>query len=761
MGISERIKKWLEKLIVSPFFLVFGALVVFTLGTMFGMGYLRYYVDGESINRRAVHAHLVLNLWENPQFLPGELNLLKGNQEATLSEDGKTKIVTRSFSRDNTDLYISELGEKGWSKPVALSGFINTGYDERGPSLSRDGNWLVFQSNRPDTIGGYDLYISQRVGDRWSEPTNLGPGINTVADEAYGIIANDGQTLFFSSNRIPGKTTAVGERETKEDWDIYQACLVEEGSVTDQLLPVYGTPEPVSVINTDANETHAAVPNGSNFLYFASDREDGLGGYDIWVSRFFDGQYIEPENLGKPVNSHLDEMYPTFSERGKTLHFVSNVYSFHPQALKYYSSRSKQVLSRFDYDLLRNVILVILLMVLAGYAIHYLLKFLLDSELKLLPRCLIASFLLHLILAALTGSLFITSKIEETLSQNLQEMTVNMNALARESISVAIRESVASLPKVEAPSALEQLEIEVPLKVETPVNQSVNPYPDRVRVEQTAVSPQQITQVRQAPSRIEAASTKQMVAKMNFSDSNLMMETPEGIIQSGEGEAIDPNADPKPQDAVEEPFESRRLVENRLEGDSFDPLDALQGQIQDTITQAVQSGSIGEASRSKLSGNLSSQIKKGIRDSLSEDNDLELATSSPTSLALGEESGALLFEPMFVMEVVKEDEEEEDQEFLDFLSLTSERMNYMRKFGFDLQFAKQPRVAPSGTLGELYTFEEFRRVSRKDDEDELSEATDMLKANVPMLDMDADTELEIPEYMLEDLESSESIRPVF
>jgi hypothetical protein len=760
MAFSEHVKKWGERIIVSPFFLVFGALVVFTLGTMFGMGYLRYYVDGESINRRAVHSNLILNLWENPNFLPGELNLLKGNQEATLSEDGKMMIVTRRFSRENTDLYISELGENGWSKPVALSGFINTGYDERGPSLSRDGNWLLFQSNRPDTIGGYDLYISQRVGDRWSEPTNLGPGINTRADEAYGVLAENGRALFFSSNKDETSEQNADGTIPTADWDIYRASLIEEGDITTQLLPIYGVPVAVDVVNTEANETHAAVPNGSRFLYFSSDRDDGLGGYDLWVSRYFDGSYIEPENLGKPVNSSLDEMYPTFGERGETLHFVSNVYSFHPEALKIYSARSKQVLSKFDYDLLRNVILIILLLVLVGYAIHYLLKFLLDSELKLLPRCLIASFLLHLILAALTGSLFITSKIEETISSNLQEMTVNMNALARESISVAIRESIASLPRVEAPSALERVEIEVPLEVETPVHQSVNPFPDSVSVQQTAVSPQQVTQVRQAPSRIEAASTQQMVAKMNFSDSNLMMETPEGIIQSGDGSEIDPNADPQPRETVEETIESRRLVENRLEGDSFDPLDALQGEMQDTITQAVQSGSIGEASRSRLSGSLSSEITRGIRDSLTDENDLELATSSPTSLALGTESGALLFDPSFILEVIEEDEEEEELEFLDFLSSATERMAFSRRFGYDLDFADRRKLASAGELGEQYAFEEFKKVTRTTKKDSLGEATDMLKAAVPMLDMEADTELEIPEYMLEDIEESE-VRPVF
>ena len=489
MGISENIKKALRKFIVSPFFLVLAALIVFSLGMLFGLGYLRYYVDGGSINRRAIHSTLVLNLWEQPEFLPGDLNLLKGNQEATLSEDGNTLILSRTFSRDNMDLFISNRTPDGWTKPVALSGFINTGYDERGPSLSRDGNWLLFQSNRPSTYGGYDLYISQRIGDRWSEPVNLGEAVNSKEDDGYASFGPFARSIFFSSKR-PKPIEAVVESEKQKtsataedtsDWDLYQSMVVLEGVVASQTLPIYGPATYLSHINTEADELQASVPEGSDLLYFSSDREGGIGGFDIWMSRLFAGAYIEPENIGKPVNSAMDESFPTFSSRGSQMVFVSNLYSIHPRALKYYSTQSRQVLSRFDYVLLRNVLLIILLLTLAGLAIHYLLKLLLDSELKLLPRCLIASFLLHLILAALSGSLYLTSKIEENIETNLQEMTVNMNALAQESIAVAIRESISSLPKVQAPDTMQQLEVEVPLQTETPINNRVNPYRIRWR----------------------------------------------------------------------------------------------------------------------------------------------------------------------------------------------------------------------------------------------------------------------------------------
>jgi hypothetical protein len=758
MGFSEHIKRVMRKVIISPFFLVFGALVVFSLGLLFGLGYLRYYVDGNTINRRAIDSTLILNLWEEPHFLPGDLNLLKGNQEATISEDGKTMILARMFSRNNTDLFFSNHTETGWSKPVALSGFINTGYEERGPHLSRDGKWLMFQSNRPDTHGGFDLYISQKIGDRWTEPVNLGDGVNSEFDEGFASFSPDGSQIFFSSNRPKSGEKIVGEGPEKKeagDWDIYRANALVRGLPEVDLLPIYGDSSILENVNTEADEIHVVMPAAGKNLYFSSNRKGGIGGYDIWMSRIFEDAFIHPENLGKPINSDKDEMYPAFADRGTQLIFVSNVYSIHPRALKYYASQSHEVLSLFDYVLLRNVLLIVLLLVIAGVAIHYLLKFLLDSELKLLPRCLIASFLLHLILAALTGSMFITSRIEEQISSNLQEMTVNMNALTRESISVAIRESVSSLPKIQAPSAVEQFEVEVPLKTETPINNRVNPYPDRVSVKETAMASERMTQVRQAPSTIDAAETMQRVAKLNFTNANLTMESPEGVIQSGEGDQLDPSTDPKP---VQERMEPRRVVEMDM---PIQPVDSIEGTFDDTITEAVQSGSIASASRSQISGNLSNEISKRIKDSLIDEKTLEIASSSPTSIAFEKAYGSIIFDARFTLEVLKEeDEEEETNRFVDFLSASIGRTANDRDFGFDRKLQESNVPSSDGKMGEQYEFEKFKQVTKRDRTGSLSDISDILKANMPNLVMEEDSELEIPEYMLEDSDRKD-IRPVF
>ena len=94
---------------------------------------------------------------------------------------------------------------------------INTPYHEAGGSLSPDGNMMVFASDRPGGMAAgmaaaaqdaqwaaFDLWMSERVGDDWSEPVNLGPTVNTEWEERNAQISHDGTMLYFRSNRPGG-----------------------------------------------------------------------------------------------------------------------------------------------------------------------------------------------------------------------------------------------------------------------------------------------------------------------------------------------------------------------------------------------------------------------------------------------------------------------------------------------------------------------------------------------------------------------------
>jgi tetratricopeptide (TPR) repeat protein len=144
------------------------------------------------------------NTWHSASSLPGEINTNMNEGAQNISQDGQWLIFTGCNFPDgygSCDLYISYLTDEGWSTPVNLGSRINTEFWESAPSLSPDKRDLYFASRRPGGYGGSDIYVSHRLPNgKWSEPENLGPSVNTAGDESTPFIHADNQTLYFTSN---------------------------------------------------------------------------------------------------------------------------------------------------------------------------------------------------------------------------------------------------------------------------------------------------------------------------------------------------------------------------------------------------------------------------------------------------------------------------------------------------------------------------------------------------------------------------------
>ena len=150
----------------------------------------------------------VNGVWSKSQSLPGNINTNENEGAQNISQDGQWLIFTGCNFPDghgSCDLYISYLTADGWSTPENLGDSINTEDWESAPSLSPDKRDLYFASRRPDGYGGSDIYVSHRLlNGRWSSPENLGPTINTIGDEGTPFIHADNQSLYFTSNGHPG-----------------------------------------------------------------------------------------------------------------------------------------------------------------------------------------------------------------------------------------------------------------------------------------------------------------------------------------------------------------------------------------------------------------------------------------------------------------------------------------------------------------------------------------------------------------------------
>ena len=141
--------------------------------------------------------------WGPAHRMPEPLNS-HGNEGAqTISHDGRVVIFTacgRNNEPTGCDIYMSVRQGGRWGKPRNMGAPVNSRYWESFPSLSIDGYTLYFASNRPGGYGGTDIWCCTLEEGRWSEPKNLGPSINTKGNETAPYIHFDDKTLYFASN---------------------------------------------------------------------------------------------------------------------------------------------------------------------------------------------------------------------------------------------------------------------------------------------------------------------------------------------------------------------------------------------------------------------------------------------------------------------------------------------------------------------------------------------------------------------------------
>lgn len=123
------------------------------------------------------------------------------------TEDGKTMYFTYSCPINGQDLgakiYTSSRASGEWAEPQEVKLFKDSSITVGHPSICATGDTLYFVSDAPGGFGGKDIWMAELDGSEWVNPQNLGPRINTSADEMYPCIHPDG-SLFFASNGHPG-----------------------------------------------------------------------------------------------------------------------------------------------------------------------------------------------------------------------------------------------------------------------------------------------------------------------------------------------------------------------------------------------------------------------------------------------------------------------------------------------------------------------------------------------------------------------------
>ncbi|MCB0735456.1 MAG: PD40 domain-containing protein [Flavobacteriales bacterium] len=172
--------------------------------------------------------------------------------------------------------YTRKIGDV-WSDPKNLGRPVNTEEWESQPAFSADGKTLYFASNRPGGYGGSDIWYSEKTDKGWSVPINM-RAINTPGEEQFPFIHNDGKTLYFSSDGLPGmgKCDIYVTRKTGDKWS-----------------------EPMNLgypINTHDDQWNIVVNRTGDKAYISTDglTDDSYGGMDIYSMDLYEGARPSP-----------------------------------------------------------------------------------------------------------------------------------------------------------------------------------------------------------------------------------------------------------------------------------------------------------------------------------------------------------------------------------------------------------------------------------------------------------------------------------
>jgi hypothetical protein len=194
----------------------------------------------------------------------------------------------RSPTAPNAELAIRRWSGGQWEPPQPLTPLNSPGWDGQ-PALAPDGSALVFVSDRPEGLGGLDLYLSRRTPQgQWETPQNLGPMVNTADDEAMPQFLPDGRLLFTTRGRSPDKR-----------WKLFVAHPTLRGWEVETLLP-----EPLNSSGNDFSPWQ-----WRDTLLLSSDRAGGCGGYDLYAFRLcgpVDARVLLRQASGDTLSGELE-----------------------------------------------------------------------------------------------------------------------------------------------------------------------------------------------------------------------------------------------------------------------------------------------------------------------------------------------------------------------------------------------------------------------------------------------------------------------
>ena len=245
------------------------------------------------------------------QYKPAEQNFRKFLEFNPGSELARSGLIS------------CELGPQWKAKPnqykIRKEAIFNSRRSDYSPMLvGDDSDQLVLSSTRRDATGDDisgvtgqkfgDLFFSRKNEQgKWQPVEKIESEVNTAYDEGASCLSPDGRTMYFtrcsSDPDYPRYAEIWQSQRSDASWSKPTKCMISRDTLT--------------------TFAHPAVSPDGQWLYFVSDSPGGEGGLDIWRTRILQNGFGGMENLGRPINTAGDEMFPSFRPNGD-LYFSSD-----------------------------------------------------------------------------------------------------------------------------------------------------------------------------------------------------------------------------------------------------------------------------------------------------------------------------------------------------------------------------------------------------------------------------------------------------
>lgn len=235
-------------------------------------------------------------------------NLLKAKELLSFSKDhtNPKSVIYKQLSRQIAicDFRLNASKNSYKIQPHLLSKQLNAHLKSYFPVLTVDNKNLYYTVEEKN--GDENIYLSKFENNTWSKGVPF--VLNSNLNEGTCTISADGRIMVFTACNRPdgfGLCDLYISKKNGESWSKPQNL---------------GTN-----INTRYWESQPSLSSDGRILYFSSNRPDGLGNYDIWMSVALEnGEWLKPQNLGPKVNTPYNEVSPFFHQNGKTLFFASD-----------------------------------------------------------------------------------------------------------------------------------------------------------------------------------------------------------------------------------------------------------------------------------------------------------------------------------------------------------------------------------------------------------------------------------------------------